>query len=111
MINPLIQMYILTTGLPLDTSAAGLVNNSSQKLTVLDALKSFTLWSAYACFDEDNKGTIESGKLADMVVLSQDILNSDPSTLLHTLIYMTIVRGDIVIDNTMPAAELTHPER
>lgn len=111
MINPLIQMYFLSTGIPLDTSAARLVNNSLQKLSVLDALKSFTVWSAYACFDEENKGSIEPGKLADMVVLSQDILASDPGTLLHTLIDMTIVRGEVVYDNRMPAAELTHAER
>ena len=46
-----------------------------------------------------------------MVVLSQDILASDPGTLLHTLIDMTIVRGEVVYDNRMPAAELTHAER
>lgn len=103
-INPLIQMYFLSTGMYLDTSVNKIVNNSAQKLTVLDALKSFTVWSAYACFEENEKGTLEPGKLADMVVLSDDILTSDPEALLTTQILMTIVRGYIVYENKTPAA-------
>ncbi len=103
-INPLIQMYFLSTGLPLDTAAAKNINNTAQKLTVLDALKSFTVWSAYACFDEENKGTIEPGKLADMVVLSEDIITADPKALLTARILKTIVRGEIVFENKSPAA-------
>ena len=103
-INPLIQMYFLSTGLPLDTAASKTINNTAQKLTVLDALKSFTVWSAYACFDEENKGTIEPGKLADMVVLSEDIITADPKALLTARILKTIVRGEIVFENKSPAA-------
>jgi predicted amidohydrolase YtcJ len=103
-INPLIQMYFLSTGMSLDTVINRVVNNSAQKLTVLDALKSFTAWSAYACFEENEKGTLEPGKLADMVVLSDDILTSDPEALLTTQILMTIVRGDIVYENKIPSA-------
>lgn len=103
-INPLIQMYFLSTGMSLDTAINRVVNNSAQKLTVLDALKSFTAWSAYACFEENEKGTLEPGKLADMVVLSDDILTSDPEALLTTQILMTIVRGDIVYENKTPSA-------
>jgi predicted amidohydrolase YtcJ len=79
-------------------------NNSAQKLSVLDALRSFTSWSAYANFDEENKGTIEPGKLADMVVLSEDILSADPKVLLTTKVLMTILRGEVVYENKTPAA-------
>ena len=103
-INPLIQMYFLSTGMTLDTAVNKIVNNSAQKLTVLDALKSFTAWSAYACFEENEKGTLEPGKLADMVVLSDDILTSDPEALITTQILMTIVRGEIVYENKTPSA-------
>jgi predicted amidohydrolase YtcJ len=103
-INPLIQMYFLSTGMTLDTAVNRLINNSAQKLTVLDALKSFTSWSAYACFEEEEKGTLEPGKLADMVVLSDDILTSSPEALLTTKILMTIVRGEIVYENKNPSA-------
>jgi len=98
------SMYFLSTGLPLDTAASKTINNTAQKLTVLDALKSFTVWSAYACFDEENKGTIEPGKLADMVVLSEDIITADPKALLTARILKTIVRGEIVFENKSPAA-------
>lgn len=103
-INPLIQMYFLSTGMTLDTTINKTINNSAQKLTVLDALKSFTVWSAYACFEENEKGTLEPGKLADMVVLSDDILTSDPKALLTTKILKTIVRGEIMYDNKNPSA-------
>lgn len=103
-INPLIQMYFLSTGMSLDTAVNREINNSAQKLTVLDALKSFTTWSAYACFEENEKGTLEPGKLADMVVLSDDILTTDPKTLLTAKILMTIVRGEIVFENKNTSA-------
>ena len=103
-INPLVQMYFLSTGLTTDTAVNRIANNTAQKLSVLDALKSFTVWSAYACFDEEIKGTIEPGKLADMVVLSDDIITSDPMVLLTTKILKTILRGEIVYENKNPAA-------
>ena len=105
-INPLIQMYYLSTGLFLDTAANRIANNAAQKLSVMDALKSFTVWSAYACFAEDVKGSLERDKFADMVVLSEDILASDPSVLLKTNILMTIVRGEVVYESKSPAANL-----
>jgi predicted amidohydrolase YtcJ len=103
-INPLMQMYFLSTGLTTDSAVNKIANNTTQKLTVLDALKSFTVWSAYACFEEEVKGTIEPGKHADMVVLSEDIITSDPIVLLTTKILKTILRGEIVYENTTPAA-------
>jgi len=103
-INPLFQMYILSTGLGLDSALNKLYNNSAQKLTVADALKSFTVWSAYACFQEDVKGTIEAGKFADFVVLSEDILASDPKVLLNTRVLMTVVSGEIVYELKVESA-------
>ena len=105
-INPLIQMYYLSTGLSLDTAINKTSNNITQKLTVLDALKSFTVWSAYASFDDDVKGTLETGKIADMVVLSDDIVSSDPSMLLKAKILMTIIGGNVMYANKNPAAYL-----
>ena len=105
-INPLILMYYLTTGLSVDTSFNKIATNSAQKLTILDALKSFTVYSAYASFADDIKGTLEKDKLADMVVLSDDILTSDPQALLKTKILMTIIRGEVVYENKNPGAFL-----
>ncbi len=105
-INPLVIMYYLSTGLSLDSTANKTANNSMQKLSVLDALKSFTVYAAYASFAEDVKGTLETDKLADMIVLSDDILSSDPGSLLKAKILMTIIRGEVVYENKNPAANL-----
>jgi predicted amidohydrolase YtcJ len=99
-------MYYLSTGLSLDTAANRLSNNSMQKLSVLEALRSFTVYSAYASFAEELKGTLEKDKLADMVVLSEDIVSSDPNTLLKTKVLMTIIRGEVLYENKNPAAYL-----
>lgn len=103
-INPLVIMYYLSSGLSVDTAANRLTNNTAQKLTVLDALKSFTVYSAYASFADDVKGTLEKDKFADMVVLSDDIVTSDPQMLLKAKILMTIVRGEVVYENKAPGA-------
>jgi predicted amidohydrolase YtcJ len=103
-INPLIIMYYLSTGMSLDSSDNKITNNSSQKLSILDALKSFTVYSAYASFADDVKGTLENDKFADMVVLSEDILTSEPGTLLKTKILMTIVRGEVLYENKSSTA-------
>jgi len=105
-INPLVVMYYLSTGLSADTAANRLTNNTAQKLSVLDALRSFTVYSAFASFAEDVKGTLENDKFADMVVLSEDIVSSDPAVLLKTKILMTIVRGEVVYENKSPGAFL-----
>ncbi|MCX7877765.1 MAG: amidohydrolase [Ignavibacteria bacterium] len=100
MINPLIQIYYLTTGLSLDTADNRISNNSSQKLSIIDAVKSFTVYSAYANFCDDIKGSLEKDKFADMIVLSEDIFTSDPSVLLNTKVLKTIIRGEILFDAT-----------
>lgn len=107
-INPLVIMYYLTTGLSLDTAANRVSNNTAQKLTIMDALKSMTVYAAYANFGEEVKGTLEKDKLADMVVLSEDILSSDPNMLLKTKILMTIIRGETVYENKSPGAYLLY---
>lgn len=103
-INPLIQIYYLTTGLGLDTSYNKQFNNSAQKLSLTDAVKSFTVWAAYSTFSEDVKGSIEPDKYADMIVLSNDIFTSDPKALLNTVVLMTIFDGEIAYEFKQPSA-------
>ena len=55
-----------------------------------------TLDAAYAAFEEDIKGSIETGKLADVVVLSQDIMKIDEEEILNTEVLMTILDGKII---------------
>jgi len=60
------------------------------------ALKMFTLWPAYAAFEENDKGSIEPGKLADFTVISQDIMKIPELEILKTRSEMTVVGGEIL---------------
>jgi predicted amidohydrolase YtcJ len=70
----------------------------AQRLTRLEALKSYTLDAAYATFEEDVLGSITPGKLADLVVLSKDILKVPAAEILQTRALMTVVGGKIVFE-------------
>ncbi len=62
------------------------------------ALKMFTIWPAYAAFEENDKGSIEPGKLADFTVLSQDIMKIPEPEILKTRAEMTVIGGEILFD-------------
>jgi predicted amidohydrolase YtcJ len=62
------------------------------------ALRMFTIWPAYASFEEKDKGSIEIGKLADFTVLSQDIMKIPEREILKTRNEMTIIGGDVGYD-------------
>lgn len=66
-----------------------------QKISVAEALYAFTLGAAYASFEEDIKGSITEGKLADMTVLSEDIYNIDPHKIKDVKVEMTFVGGKL----------------
>ncbi len=70
-----------------------------QCMTREEALRSYTLWAAYAAFEEKSRGTIEPGKLADITVLSEDIMKIPPAEILRTSVRMTIVGGEIAYQN------------
>lgn len=67
-----------------------------QGLTVEEALYGYTMGGAYASFEEDIKGSIEEGKLADMVVLSDNIFEIDPDKIKDVNVEMTIFNGKII---------------
>ena len=67
-----------------------------QKITAAEALRAYTWGSAFASFDEKNKGTIEPGKLADFAVLSRDILAIDPVEIAGTRVTLTVFDGKVV---------------
>ncbi|RLG98199.1 amidohydrolase [Candidatus Bathyarchaeota archaeon] len=69
-----------------------------EKLTVEEAFRLYTVNAAYASFEENLKGTIEEGKLADMVVLSEDPFEIEPEKIKEIDVLMTIVGGRIVYD-------------
>ena len=76
-----------------------------QRVDVTTALKAMTIWPAYQHFEEDQKGSIETGKLADFVILSGDPLAIDPETLDDLKVMATIKEGVTVYTRpTDPAA-------
>jgi predicted amidohydrolase YtcJ len=64
------------------------------------ALKMFTLSAAYAAFEENDKGSLEAGKLADLTVLTKDIMKIPEPEILTTTCAMTVIGGEIVFEKT-----------
>ena len=96
-LNPLSTIYAAVTRATLD----GKNPNGwfpEQKLTVAEAVEAYTMGSAYAEFQEKEKGSITPGKLADMVVLTDDIFSIDPAKIRDVKVVKTIVGGKVVWD-------------
>lgn len=72
------------------------VTGGNEKISVEDAVRFYTLGSAYAEFQENIKGSIAVGKVADFVILSEDIFSIKPEKISDTEVLMTIVSGNIV---------------
>jgi|SoiMethySBSTD1v2_1073268.scaffolds.fasta_scaffold20791_4 predicted amidohydrolase YtcJ len=69
-----------------------------QKISVDEAVKAFTLGSAFGEFEEGVKGTIEPGKLADFVILSDDIFTIDPVKIWNVKVLKTVIDGKVVYE-------------
>lgn len=77
-------------------STSGEVIGEEQRIPPLEALKSITINSAYQNFEEAIKGSIEPGKLADLVILSENPLTVDPMAIVDIEVEETIVEGETV---------------
>ena len=71
-----------------------------EAVTREQALKMFTLWPAYAAFEDKLRGSIELGKLADLTILSADIMTIPAPEILKTRCVMTVINGEIVYEAT-----------
>lgn len=71
----------------------------AQRLTVEEALRSFTIDAAWAARQEETRGSIEKGKLADFVVISEDITSIDPARILEIEVIATVLGQEIVYDS------------
>jgi predicted amidohydrolase YtcJ len=69
-----------------------------EKVTREQALKMFTIWPAYVAFEENVRGSIEVGKLADLTILSADIMKIPEMEILKTHCVMTVIGGEIVYE-------------
>jgi predicted amidohydrolase YtcJ len=67
-----------------------------QKISVAEAIEAYTMGAASAEFAEKEKGSITPGKLADLVMLGQDLLRVDPAAIRNANVEMTIVGGKVV---------------
>jgi predicted amidohydrolase YtcJ len=93
--QPLMGIYAAATRRTLDGKHPdGWV--PEQKITVAEAIRAYTMGSAYASFDEKIKGSIEPGKLADMVVVSDDILSVPAVEIEKTRVVITVFDGKVV---------------
>ncbi|MEW6509470.1 MAG: amidohydrolase family protein [Bacteroidota bacterium] len=97
--NPLLGVYAAVTRQDPDGSPSG-GWYPDQCMTREEALKSFTVWGAYAGLQEKVKGTIEPGKWADLVVLSDDIMTIPAAAIPQVRVEMTLVGGSIVYRST-----------
>jgi predicted amidohydrolase YtcJ len=94
-LNPWLMMYYMTTG----KNNAGVVLNPGQTISRLEALRLYTIGSAYLSFDDDKLGTIEAGKLADLVVLSDDPLTVSDDKFRKLSSVLTLQAGKIIHGN------------
>jgi predicted amidohydrolase YtcJ len=96
-LDPVLTVYAAVTRATLD----GKNPNGwfpEQKLSVAETIEAYTMGSAYAEFQENEKGSITPGKLADMVLLSDDIFSIDPGRIRDTKVLKTFVGGKLVYD-------------
>ena len=97
-LNPLLGLYAAVTRATLDGKhPEGWF--PEQKLTIQEAIEAYTMGSAFAEFQEREKGSITPGKLADMVLLSDDVLVIEPAKIRDVKVLETIVGGKVVFED------------
>jgi predicted amidohydrolase YtcJ len=97
-LNPFFGIYAAVTRQAPDGKPAG-GWHPEQRLTLEQALRGYTIEGAYAEFEENAKGSIEKGKLADFTVIADDITHERPEQILATKVLKTIVGGKIAYDS------------
>ncbi|MCH7571914.1 MAG: amidohydrolase family protein, partial [Planctomycetes bacterium] len=96
-INPLLGLYAAVTrktvtGDPPDGWFP------EQRITIEEAIRAYTLGTAYANFEDESKGSIEPGKIANLTVLSKNLLHIPPEEIPSAEVLFTIVSGRIVYE-------------
>ncbi len=91
-IGPMVGIYAAVTRKGL----SGAVYAPDEALSVMEALKAYTLYGAYLTFEEGHKGSIEAGKLADLIVLDRDILTIEPDHIMNIELEQTWLGGKLV---------------
>lgn len=94
-IDPMLGIWAAVTRMRVDGTPPG-GWSPSQRLSVEEAVRAFTADAAWAAHQEGERGTIAPGKLADLVVLSEDIMQGPPGTILRARVAATVVGGAVV---------------
>ena len=95
--NPFLAMWTMVTR----TTERGSVIMPGEAITREEALKFYTINNAYASFEESIKGSLEPGKLADLAILSHDLLNCPVAQIKEIQSEMTMIGGKIVYAASM----------
>ncbi len=98
--EPLIEFYAAVARKDLQ-GRSGDGWHPEEKATRTQALKMFTVWAAYSAFEEDQRGTIEPGKLADLTIFDKDLMTVPELEILTAKCLLTVVNGEIVY-GTLP---------
>ena len=93
-IGPLVGLQAAVTR----RGMSGAVVGHGEALTMPEAIVGYTRLAAYLTFEEESKGSPEAGKLADLVVLSQDLLTIDPAHTMDTDVDLTVLGGQVVYE-------------
>ncbi|MDR4887864.1 amidohydrolase [Fredinandcohnia sp. QZ13] len=94
-VNPLLGIHAAVNRKSWKDQVVG----ENQRIDVIEAIRAYTYNGAYASFEEDKKGSIEVGKLADLVVLDSSILHAESEKLRDIKVELTMVDGDIVFQS------------
>ncbi|MCX7551901.1 amidohydrolase [Xanthomarina sp. F2636L] len=78
------------------TSRSGVIIGEEERLTPYEALKAITIWSAYQHFEENQKGSLKAGKLADLVILDKNPVKVKPAEIKDIVVLETIKEGETV---------------
>ncbi len=95
-LDPLLGLFAASTRQDPETREPKLGWYPRERISLIEALKAYTIGAAYAEFQDSVKGSLEVGKLADMVVLTKDIFNLPPEEILNTEVDATIFDGQII---------------
>jgi predicted amidohydrolase YtcJ len=99
-VEPLLGIYAAVTRRTIDgANPEGWV--PEQKISVAEAVTAYTAANSYGSFLDDRLGTLEAGRLADLVVLSDDIFTIDPERIQHARVDMTMVDGQVVYEREL----------
>ena len=96
-IGPLVGLYAAVTR----KGMTGTVYGADEAITMEEAIRAYTALGAYLNFEEEKKGTLEVGKFADMILMSEDLLSIDPERIMEVDVEKTWIGGSLVYESNV----------